>query len=272
MKSKLLWIFGIILLPLGVVGRTVQLLNMTEPTTGFFKKEFAGLGIGMGVLLGLCFVALLVMTYMNKQSWRKPEGRSLPVAVAAFLLAAAQLYEAATVMLSDNRVVFATVLHMLLLFGSVAFFAMLGISRISDLPLPRTLTVLPVLLWVYKLVAAFIDFTGIANIAENMVTTAMLCFSLLFMLEQGKFLSGDRKKTGRWLLGGGLCTAVLCAVSTLPRYIVLVMGRTDLLHDGQLPNPTDLVLAVYVLVFIGSLFTWNAPVRSGRGRPAAKDR
>lgn len=261
MKAKLFWIFCVVLLPLTVAGRTVQLIFMTEPATGFFKPSYAALGVAMGVLLGLCLAGLLALSRFLKEPFRPIGDKSIPLAAAAFLMAAAQLYEAAAVMLSDTRIGITLVLHMLLLFGSVAFFAMLGVSRISYLPLPHILTVLPVLLWVYKLVAAFIHYTGIANISENILEIALLCFSLLFMLQQGKFLSGDRIKSGRWILGGGICTALLCAAATLPRYILLLCGQGSLIHDGALPNPSDLVLMLYILAFLLSLYPLRETAR-----------
>lgn len=263
MKEKFFWIFCIVLLPLTVAGRTVQLLVMTEPVTGFFRQEYAATGILMGVLLGVCLAALLVCSRFSDPHPQSAGVKSLPLAFAAFLLAAAQLYEAATVAVSDRQIGLSLVLNMLLLFGSVAFFAMLGISRISDLPLPRSLTVLPVLLWIYKVIYAFTEYTGMANIAENILTVAALCFSLLFMLQQGKFLSGDLKKSSRWLTGGGICTAVLCAASTLPRYIVALVGESRLIHEGVMPNPADLALCIYILVFLFCVF----PPRSTRSRP-----
>ena len=51
----------ILLAPLTVAGRTVQLLYMTEPATGFFKQDMAGLGIAMGVVLGAALAAVLVL-------------------------------------------------------------------------------------------------------------------------------------------------------------------------------------------------------------------
>ncbi len=263
MKAKLFWILCLVLLPLTVAGRTAQLWVMTEPATGFFQPAYAPLGIAMAVLLGLCLAGLLVLTRFLKEPYRPFGEKNIPLAAAAFLMAAAQLYEAAAVMLSDTRVGLALVLQMLLLFGSVAFFAMLGVSRLSYLPLPHILTVLPVLLWVYKLVAAFMHYTGIANIAENILEIALLCFSLLFMLEQGKFLSGDRAKSGRWLLGGGVCTALLCAAATLPRYILLLCGRGALIHDGALPNPSDLVLLVYILTLLLCLYPLRGKYAQG---------
>lgn len=264
MKAKIFWILCFVFLPLTVAGRTVQLLVMTEPATGFFKPSCAALGVAMGVLLGLCLAGLLALSKFLKEPFRPAGERNIPLAAAAFLMAAAQLYEAAAVMLSDARVGVALVLQMLLLFGSVAFFAMLGVSRLSDLPLPHILTVLPVLLWVYKLAAAFIHYTGIANIAENLLEIALLCFSLLFMLQQGKFLSGDQAKTGRWMLGGGICTILLCAAATLPRYILLLCGQGVLIHDGVLPNPSDLMLMIYILVFLLSLYPLRGTARPGR--------
>ena len=241
-------------LPLAVIGRTVQLLVMTEPVTGFFRKEYAGMGIAMGCLLAAVLVVLLILSRLSKPPANPYRGRSVPLALAAFLLAAVQLYEAATVVVSDRQIGLSLVLNVLLLFGSVAFFAMLGISRVSDLPLPRSLTILPVLLWIYKVISAFTEYTGMANIAENILTVAMLCFSLLFMLQQGKYLSGDLKKSGRWLTGGGICTAILCATSTLPRYIVALVGKSQLIHEGVMPNPSDLALCVYILVFLLCVF------------------
>lgn len=257
LKNKIFWIALILLVPLTVAGRTVQLLYMTEPATGFFKQDMAGLGIAMGVVLGAALAAVLVLCRCLRPEARPRPERNIPLAVVSFLLAAVQLYEAAAVMLTDAGLGIGDVLHMLLLFGSIAFFAMLGVSSISYLPLPHILTLLPVLLWGFRLITAFTHYTGIASIAENILDIAMLCFSLFFMLEQGKFLCGDEKKPGRWLLAGGVCTAVLCAAATLPRYILAICGQGSLIHDGAMPNFTDLVLAVYIIVFAASLFPWR---------------
>lgn len=251
MQHKYAFTLFFISLPVAVVIRILQLLYMIEPATGFFKPEFASIGTGIGIGLGILALLFLIFSIFRNNEIRYIPKRSVSLSVLSFALAATQLAEIFSFVSGSEKFTPAAALGVLFLLGSAAFFILLGVSRVTNFSLPAAFSLFPVFLWVYQLITSFMHYTGIANISENLFDVAMLCFTLLFLLNQAKMCCGvGESKSVRWALGSGLTAALFCAVTTLPRYAVILLNHRNVLHESTMPSPVNAAMLLYIVVFL----------------------
>lgn len=253
LKHKKAFIVFFTCFAVSIVARTLQLIFINEPETGFVKPEYMPVAVVLAVSL---VVALTAIFLLAKFSGSHPTGlkkRSVPLAAISFAMAGAIVFEIITTVLKQPFYP-AYLILILLLLGCIAFFIMMGSSQISDRKLPASLALILVIYWIARLIVTFMSFTGIANISENVIETGTLCFSLIFLLDHGKILSGvNAEKSMRWIFPTGLMASLLCGLSALPRYILIISGNGSLIHEGIIPTPVYLILCVYIVVFLLNL-------------------
>lgn len=251
MKHKNIVAFFSVSLLFSMSIRIIQLMFMIEPDTGFVKPEYGNLQTALTA--GLFFI-IIAFTVFSALSRRRPldieELPIKPLGVFAAVTAAAQLIEVAILALSSTFDI-SNMLMMLFLLLSSSFFILFSISIFTGNRIPMFASVFPVILYVYKLVASFISYTGIANISENMFDVAMLCVTLFFFLLHGKYLSEvTSPKKSRIIFPVGLVASLFCFLCTIPRYAIILLGASNILHESALPNISDFIMGVYIAAFV----------------------
>lgn len=264
MKAKKILILFFIALPVLIFGRFIQLFSLIDPTTGFFLDDQMQFNTFITAVLISVPVLFLLLSYFKNDYKKSFSFQSTGSGIVSLLFGFVFLIESAYIAISGQLFTlsnengyfvfsFQSFLYMLLCIFSALCFCMQAIGCFSGEKKGRFLMIFPVIAWIYRLISSFISFSGIANISENIIEIFMLCSSLIFLLAQGKVINEiDCKKNIRTATAFGLVSACLCAVSTFPRYILLILGRTDLLHEGKIGSILDAGLFIYILCFLFS--------------------
>ena len=258
---NILPIFFIITI-ISVTVRFLQSYSMIDPRTGFFKPEFSALNIAISIAFGVVLLLFLVLGFKTKDKFSETKNKSPVLCASSMFLAFALMIEGG-IMLNDgsfyaisketgaNEFQLGTLLGFTLLTFSVLAFCVYAVNLARDKKSGGFLLIFPVFYWAYRLITAFITYTGIANISENIIYIAMLCFSLVFLLSHGKIIADiNPEKSIKSVLAYGFGGAMLCFVSIVPRFLLTIIGQQDLIHEGILGKPLDLILGVYIVIFM----------------------
>lgn len=262
MKAKKILITFFIALPILIFGRFFQLYSMIDPSTGFFLNDYADLAVTMCIVGAAVLLFILVMSIAKRDYPDKLATVSTPLGGVSILFGLVILVTAAGFISEGNLFTisspplsvdfsFSGLIYIILLIMSAVAFCLFGIFHITGTKKGMILMIFPIVLYVWRLISAFIDYTGIANISENIIDLIMLCCSLIFILLHAKIINGINYKINMpAAVGFGLAASLLCAVSTIPRYVLMIIGRSDLLHEGTTANPIDAGLMIYIVVFL----------------------
>ena len=253
LKYKSTWILFFTCTAVSISTRIVQLLYMIETDTGFIKRDFEQAGIFIKILYVAMILLVGAFAFTSGRFPEKLPQGSKPLAVFAFLAALGQLYELVASKHYDSPA--ALVLYSLLLLLSAVFFVLYGLSQLISVQIPNLLTLIPVVTMIFKLVMAFMRYTGMANISENLFDIGMLIFLSIFFLWFGKILNGMVSKYNiRVLFASGLLAAFFCFVYTIPRFFIILAGMGSLLHTGTFPNPANVAAGLFIVAFLLEYF------------------
>lgn len=262
LKAKKILILFFIALPVLVLGRFIQLFSLIDPSTGFFLDSELQFNVFISILLAGIPILFILLSYLKNDYAKTPSFQSVGFGVISLLFGFVFLVESAYVAVGGQLISFSAatgytvfsfqaLLYLLLCVLSALCFCMQAVGCFGSGKKGQFLMIFPVITWIYRLISTFINFTGIANISENIIEIFMLSASLIFLLAQGKVINElDCRKNLRTATAFGLSAACLCAVSTLPRYILLIIGRTDLLHEGKTGSILDAGLFIYIVFFL----------------------
>ena len=251
MKYKHLVTFFLIALPVCIIVRTLQILCTVDGTTGFFKHEYRTIGIFMSVLLIAVIGACAVMCSLIKRCPPKMPKVKLFLGTSSIALGVAVLFEIFTT--SYNSGVPFAVRVIVDIFGAATavFFIVYALRMFKDFHIKRKLYIIPVIFFMVRLVCVFITVSSIALIVDNLFMILCYCSLLLFMLEYAKFANNlDTDMNFKKLFIAGLCSILLCAVSSIPRLIAIISGNTDVLHESVASVVTTLVAGLFISAFI----------------------
>ncbi len=239
--------------------RALQLLNLIDGTTGFEKigSPYFGANIIVYTVIGLISVVSSVLTaYLSKRQPVCPPDMSLSpsLAVVCFIMALYYLCSAGVYLLtSQMKLGTFGLLYMLFLLLNVVFYIFYGASAFGGVKLPKLLSIAPILLVGYNLVSAFISYTGVVNISDNIFQCLFLCSALFFFLLHGKILSEvDIRRSARLIFPTSLLVLLFGCASALSPIIVGIIGKGALLHT----SPVGLIENVFVLTY-ACTFTFN---------------
>lgn len=252
MKLKNIYLLFVLFLPVSVMGRFFQLSSTINPSTGFFSADAADINFYMCAAFVVFAFFLFCCTLFYKGYSSAPIQPKPVLAVFSLILALTLLIDLGAMVTSIGGGVTAfQILHCALLMLSAAVFCLFAVWSFSGVKVNvGGLMLVPIVLWIVRLIADFMSFTGMANISENVIKLIMICTSMVFLLYHGKLVGGmGSVRNRRMAVAFGMPAAVLCLISTLPRYILYFVDATKL-HEGLLGDPADLALGVYIAVFI----------------------
>ncbi len=244
-----------------LVLRVLQLLILTDADTGFGKvgAPYSGLNIAVYLMTALMAAGIFVMTsfFSKRQPVAAPDTTISPgLSVFSFIMAVYMLCLTAVHMLIGEGISnpYAT-LRLILLLLSAIFFIFYGLSGFGTIKCPKALTVAPLILAGYDLVAAFISYTGMANISDNVYECIFLCLGLLFFLLHGKIISSvDIRRSARLLFPVTYLAVFFGFLQSIPPILVAVLGGANMLHSSIFTSVTTIFPTVYILLFTSSMY------------------
>ena len=260
-----------VLLPL----RVYHVSALIEPETGFFTET--NWTVWVFYLLCAAVVGfLMAASFLNSKVNRVRDcmTKNKALGVVALLTGVAVMFDAIHEMFlfidqlgNYNAYSGVTLLSYLtknggtaLLFGcifaalSAAFYWVYGFSclnkkiRMSSF---RVLSVMPVVWSICRIIYRFVTKISFINVSDLLLELFMLVFLISFTLAFAQVVTNVTPEICAWrLFGCGLPAALLAFVISVPRLMMLVMLHTDRIVAGHSLAPCDLMLAVFIPVFL----------------------
>ena len=241
--------------------RVLQLLVLTDGSTGFGKlgAAYEGLNIAVSALTVLVAAGILVISsfFSKRQPVTAPDTTLSPaLSVYSLIFAIYNLFAAGIFLLKGNEIGKPlNTLYLLLLLLSAVFFIFYGISGFGSVKCPKLLSVAPLLLCGYQLIAAFISYTGMANVSDNVYECLFLCCCLFFFLLHGKIISSvDMRRSARLMLPTAWLTILFGLITSVPPIVVAILGGSSLLHTPIATSVASLFPTIYAALFASALY------------------
>ncbi len=251
MKYKHLILFFLVALPVSVLIRVFQVFFTIDGTTGFFKPEYKAFGLCMVVLvLAIIAATVFISVFIRRCPPKMPRVKP-SLGISSILLGLSILYETLNTSYAPNIPFWQK--GLVIVFGgtSVVFFVAYGLKMFKNYHIKRRFYVVPVLYWMVKLIFIFTGISSLALISDNVFLVLSYCSALVFMLEYSKFANKiDVDMNYKKLFASGLAAVILCAVTSFPRFIAVIIGNTKILHESIVSSVTLFFTAVFIAAFI----------------------
>ena len=235
--------------------RTMQLLFVIEPDTGFFYREYQTVGQWMTVFL---IAALFFTAFLACFHRRRPSGPPVPnrlLGVVSILSGLTMVYE---VLFSDfSRLLSGATLTVELILAVLAATALIwyGMTAFLKVQFQPNVLLLPVLFAFVRLAIAFASYTSLSNIADNLYDTAMMCAVLLLFLYVAKVSAGvDFARSAARLLPIALLASQLCFLCAIPPAIATLLRGSPLKHGTTTAFLADFMLGLFALCYVLELY------------------
>lgn len=133
---------------------------------------------------------------------------------------------------------------------SAIFFIMLGIAWLTgkDPSEYKLLAIMPVFWAIFRIMHRYMRKIAFLNISELFFELMMIVFLMMFFMAFAQVTAKVNGKGLEWkLYAYGLPAALFCLVCFVPRIVVALLGRADLIADGSDIEIIDLTVAAFIL-------------------------
>ena len=257
--------------------RVYQYLNVIDPTSGFYNSWVNPTVFG---LYGLCLAFIVAVIALSHKGGKKaiyslPDKKNLALAITSLVFALTlvidcivQIVKLASVfsgevqisqlVLRDNvgkSAVYFMCAQVIFGLLSAIYIAVFGINYFSDernhKPL-KVLAVAPVLWGITRLMIRFMQTISFRYVSELMFELLMIVFFCLFFISFIKFNEQYlEKRVQTRVIAYGLISIFFSMLSAVPRYIVAILGRYDVLYRREsLYQVCDIGAAVFIAAVI----------------------
>lgn len=258
MKIKNAWIVFAVTLLITLPLRLYQLYFLSEKDTGFYTDGIRTTVI-ISSVLAVGAALMIMMSAMDRRGRAAYSPvRSIPAAVFGILTGLGVILECVASLFGieslQSQITYA-VLTILGIFAGIVLilsgsnFAA-GKNTFEQQPL---LALVPSIWGCACLVALFISFVAVVNVAENIYDTFTVIFILLFLFHQAKLLARiDDEKSGKMIYMFGLPAALMALLTGISGFAQQFMGVT---RSGLFPAgfyPVNILFALYILFFLAA--------------------
>ena len=276
----MLAVFGIALVAVIPV-RCYQFIKILAPVTGFYNTIDWSVWFSY-IFLALIGVLLIAVSLSKKKSiaYDSQPIKSVALALAACMFALTLLIDAV-----DQFKVFFSIINEtsamynesvgLFKSGAAArffealsavictvFFAIFGYGHFSGKSCAadsKLMALFPVIWCVCRLMHRFMQTINYLNVSDLLYELFMCIFLMLFFMAFAQLNSNINANNIAWKLTAyGLPAAILCLLCFLPRFIMLVTGRSEALYEQSPVEWCDLGSAVFIITLIMSRVGLNS--------------
>lgn len=252
--------------------RICQLIYAIDGKTGFYKNEYSGFSLLCTAAMVISAAAVTLFSFFDTASTESGQvsretdtaGRSASVLLTELfsLLVGASLAIHAVGLLEEGTELIGTVRLAFLLAAAVGYGAF-GLLEMLGRARPALLTLFFTPVWIFELISGFVKYNDVSAVPERTYDILTLCLCTVFSLMYAKRINGfDSSRPRAIYTAVGLCTAEACLISTLPRFAVMLLGKTELLHESAVSG--------YVLLIFG-FFSLLSIISDSRLNSAKKD-
>lgn len=253
--------------------RTYQFLTNIEAGTGFYIDSaniliYVLYGIiGAGIVISMASALL----YKSELGFDRTPAKRPVQGIISLLTAVAVLFDAAldlnTILnyspeTSEMTKVSLYVLCAQSLFAVLAaiFFVVFGISMLSGATNAseyKIISVAPTVWFMFRLIFRFTATISFIKVSDLLLEMFMLAFMLIFFTAFAQLNSKIESKGLDWkLVAFGLPAAVLALVCFIPRFIMVISGKSEMLYTGSPVEYCDLATALFALSIVLTRIGW----------------
>lgn len=257
--------------------RVYQYLNVIDPTTGFYNSWTNPTVFG---LYGLCLVLMIVLIALSHKGGKKavyalPDKKNVALGVTSLIFSLTLIADAvfqimklskvfsgelqiSQLVLRDNvgkSAVYFMCAQALFALLSAVYLAVFGINYFSDNKDHKPLKILaaaPVLWGITRLMIRFMQTISFRYVSELLFELLMIVFFCLFYISFIKFNEQFlEKRVQTRVFAYGLISVFFSMLCAVPRYIVVIMGRYDVLYRrDSLYQLCDIGSAVFIAAVV----------------------
>lgn len=235
-----------------VAVRIMQMMFVTDSNTGFFKDGYESMGSFMSAGMVVLVAVTGILGFFNDHRPKDAPPNSFLFATSMLLIGIANLIEPYFGTKPPSSIPLMLVaLRLLLLVSTGLSFCYLAITMFMNKKANFGLLVVPVVLWIVRLMVTFMSYTGMSNISDNLYDVAMIMATLLFLLMQAKLLCGVKKgKYSYGVLALGLMSVMLIAICILPRIVMFFLFGSQFIHSTVDSITTHFFMGFYIVVYL----------------------
>lgn len=124
----------------------------------------------------------------------------------------------------------------------------------------KLISLAPVLWAMFRMVARFMRTISYVRVSELMFEMLMLMFMILFFMNFAQCSSKVNDKDCGWKLAAyGLPAAMLALVCFVPRLILSLTGKADVIYSGSALEYSDFAVALFIIATVLTRVTVKAP-------------
>ncbi len=251
MTSRFNYILFAVACLAGISIRTVMLLFLIDPASGFIHYNYSSYSIGLVIPMVVAGVLIFGLTlFFKKNKDSTPSLLSIPFYVACIIMSVAIGYETFLSPLLSKSNLVQTVIQYLFTAGAMIALLLFAVFGFLKKSYPGVLTLLPVGCFIMRLIIVFTDFSTISTISETVIETIAMCLTLITVLSFSKIVC-EQIKPKKYILvaAAALLNAYVCAIGSVPRIIADIFSLEQPIHMNLIPSFTGLAMAVFSATF-----------------------
>lgn len=251
--------------------RVYQYFKIIDPETGFYNSVDFSVYI-MYIILGAAMVISIVMPYLkHKEMMPVSVCKKNPGYLAVSLIMAVGVIIDSAIMLVDYFELYSesvnaiyqttsqyisnqggTILLIQAITGIIAaiYFFISGITvgvGSSDGSKLKVLALAPTVWCIFRLLYRFKRTISFTNVSDLMLELFMIVFSMMFFLAFAQVTAKVDSQAVFWkIFSYGIPAAIFAVVCFIPRLIVIITGRGDMLSQHYTLHMCDITLAVFI--------------------------
>lgn len=254
MKNRHTLILWCVATPICVMLRAIQLIFTIDGTTGFIKQQYTAISILITVIVCAAVASMSMLAASVDEIKERPDGKHPSVSIACVLTGGMFIYQTVAGVALLNA--WYDILLVLLTLMSVFVFVAYGLRNVYDYKMPAIMLVIPVLYYVVKLISVFVSTSALALVTENIFLIFTNSVLLWFMYEFASFENriGDVAKKPKRLFASGLAAAMLCAVTAIPKLVLLLSGKIEISSGDVSAALLNISVGIFIIAYIVSKF------------------
>lgn len=235
-----------------VILRVLQLAFTIDSETGFVKQQYATISLAITIIVCAATASVVFLAAWANETKQKNEVFRPAVAGSSIFTGVMFMYQSIINMTLLGKGVGNGMVFVLLALLCALVFAAYGAREIFEYKMPPIILVIPVVYYIAKLISVFISTAKLALVTENVFTLFTNCVILWFVLEFAKFENqiGEWEKSPKKLFSSGIAVVMMCAVTTLPKIILVMAGKLQATYEDIATSLLNIAIGIFVLVYI----------------------
>ncbi len=231
--------------------RVLQITQMTEVKTGFFIKGYEPMGIAVTIAIFVMAAICTIYAALYKDKEINKITVTKPFAVIHFILALAIVYESLFSPVSGAIHTWQILLQMVFGLISAIVFMYRGYLAFTGGKIQPITSLCHVVFWLIRVIIVFSASISASTIAENIFEMAALCTALIFFLNASALENEiDPVRIKKKIFPSGVAAFIFGAVYSASQLVVMLSGKTNLLHNIKATFFTNAILVVYILYYL----------------------